>query len=95
MKPTIETESMLVTHQYPRHHYQFHWTRELSMFCPSCGVKGKVWNEDDSGDMESPPNFACAACGERFGYTTYSEDETHIAQLRSGVTAEPQMERGR
>lgn len=92
-------DSMQVVHQYTTHHYTFRWDREADIFCPACGVKGRVWIEYRSGYRESPPAYACAACGQHFGYIDYGDDgesyKVIVEQLRSGVTATPTTEQGR
>jgi len=85
---------MRVTHQYPKHHYEFEWILEPETYCPRCGKCGCVWYEWLSGDIESPPSYACAECSHAFGYSE-SPDAADIArQLKTGVQDEPREKVG-
>lgn len=88
---------MIVTRQYPNHHYQDEWTKD-EFFCPKCG-KQELWREGGSGDYYLGPSYYCVAC-ETEHYLHHARDlkepyeKKIIEQLRSGVTLEPTTPRG-
>ena len=89
----MSEKRLLVTHQYPEHHYQF-WHKMTERFCPWCGVKG-LWVEEGEGDYYAGPQYHCVACNST-AYLDGGEDARPeiIRQLSTGVTDEPTTPRG-
>lgn len=87
---------MKVLNEYPNsHHYLETWEPKPKLFCPICGVRGKLFAED-SGDYYAGCQYICVDCGE----SSYLDGaggkakQSIVEQLRSGVTHEPTTKKG-
>ena len=55
------------TIKYPKgHSYTFQYSREETMYCPHCGVLGRIWCENGPGDYYTGPTHYCGACAATF-----------------------------
>ena len=68
------SESIEVTIKYPRgHSYTFKYERDEVMYCPDCGVLGRIWYQADGGDYYVGERHFCGACATSF---TIQESDT-------------------
>jgi hypothetical protein len=91
---------MQILNEFKDSHHYFETYEKSDYYCPSCGVKGDLWEEQGGGDYYQGVDYICTSCEslhhlDNCGYRPTEENfRNKVRQLKSGVMDEPTTRRG-